>query len=132
MLQGLYTDNLPQLPQVLQWFNTVDKTVLNNFQQKMLQCNTEDLQDLIDFLEEKHYESALDNYIQEILVELKKITSSSVYYHPDTKSLTSKTLPNKAKFNINLPGAYEEGLDPSAVLKLVQSYNLLTYSGALV
>lgn len=128
MLQGLYTDNLAQLPQVLQWFNTVDKTVLNNFQQKMLQCDTEDLQDLIDFLEEKHYERALDNYIHEIIGELKKLTRSSIYYHPDTKALVS----NSPKFIISLPDAYSEGRDPSAVVKLVHSYNLLLDSGALV
>lgn len=128
MLQGLYTDNLAQLPQVLQWFNTVDKTVLNNFQQKMLQCDTEDLQDLIDLLEEKHYETALSNYINEITGELKKLTCSSVYYHPDTKALVS----NSPKFIISLPDAYVEGRDPSAVVKLVHSYNLLLDSGALV
>lgn len=128
MLQGLYTDNLAQLPQVLQWFNSVDKTVLNNFQQKMLQCDTEDLLDLIDLLEEKHYETALDNYIHEITGELKKLTRSSVYYHPDTKALVS----NSPKFIISLPDAYAEGRDPSTVLKLVHSYNLLLDSGALI
>jgi len=131
MLQGLYTDNLAQLPQVLQWFNTVDKTVLNNFQQKMLQCDTEDLLDLIDLLEEKHYETALSNYINEIIGELKKITCSSVYYNPTNKTLTSDSS-SKPKFIISLPDAYSEGRDPSAVVKLVHSYNLLLDSGALI
>lgn len=131
MLPGLYTDNLAQLPQVLQWFNTVDKTVLNNFQQKMLRCDTEDLQDLIDFLEEKHYERALDNYIHEIIGELKKLTRSSVYYHTETKTLRSDSS-SEPKFIISLPDAYSEGRDPSAVVKLVHSYNLLLDSGALI
>ena len=130
MLQGLYTDNLAQLPQVLQWFNTIDKTVLNNFQQKMLQCNTDDLQDLIAFLEEKHYEVDLDNYIHEIIGELKKLTRSSVYYHTDTKTLRTNST-SKSKFIISLPDAYNEGKAQESVIKLVESYDLLINSGAL-
>lgn len=38
---SLLTNNLKQLPEVLSWYNSVDPSVLNEFQQLMLKCNTD-------------------------------------------------------------------------------------------
>ena len=38
---SLLTNNLKQLPEVLAWYNSVDPSVLNEFQQLMLKCNTD-------------------------------------------------------------------------------------------
>jgi len=129
MLQGLYTDNLAQLPQVMQWFNSVDKTVLNNFQQKMLQCNTDDLIVLTNYLEEMQTSHYFSKYINDILENLKNI-STSISYNSKTNELISCNN-CKALFVIDLADAYNEGRAPESVIKLVESYDLLINSGAL-
>lgn len=129
MLQGLYTGNLAQLPQVTQWFNTVDKTVLNNFQQKMFQCNTDDLIVLTNYLEEMQTAHYFSKYINDILEKLNNI-STSICYNPNTNELISGNN-CKAQFVIDLADAYNEGRAPESVIKLVESYDLLINSGVL-
>lgn len=114
-MNSLLTDNINQqyLQKVLQWYQTIDKQVLEEFQTMMLKCKTEDLNKLIDIYNKNILEEQKQNYIKSVLSYFKY---PDVLYYKEQNSLVIKQ--NNAKC-ICLDTLMKDFIDPKDCVKFL-------------